>query len=222
MSALGLGRRLLGGVLLGLVLAGGAPAWAQPAGVTGPPSTAPEGLDEPAASAPLTDPDTIEAVTSEVSSGLRCPVCQGMSVDDSPAEGARTMKARIRELVTLGYNRQQIEDYFVDRYGTWILLAPPAEGRNWTVYVAPVGFVVLGLGAIGLALRRKVLVVPDADGATPPGTEPAPAGTAASLATGAAVATPPPALSAEGEAELDSYRRQILAELGLDRPAEAT
>ena len=37
--------------------------------------------------------------TNEVSALLRCPVCQGMAVADSPAEMAVNMKAQVRELL---------------------------------------------------------------------------------------------------------------------------
>jgi cytochrome c-type biogenesis protein CcmH len=63
---------------------------------------------------------------------LRCPVCQGLSVADSTSEAALGMKARITELVRLGYTDEQITDYFVDRYGEWILLAPK-EPLLWAI-----------------------------------------------------------------------------------------
>ncbi|MBA2321177.1 MAG: cytochrome c-type biogenesis protein CcmH [Deltaproteobacteria bacterium] len=68
---------------------------------------------------------------------LRCPVCQGMSVADSTSEAAVQFQRRIRELVSLGYDDAQITDYFIDRYGEWILLAPPARGLNWMIWLGP-------------------------------------------------------------------------------------
>ncbi len=68
---------------------------------------------------------------------LRCPVCQGLSVADSTSAAAVTFQRRIRELVGMGYTQDQIEDYFVDRYGEFILLDPPARGLNWLLWVAP-------------------------------------------------------------------------------------
>jgi cytochrome c-type biogenesis protein CcmH len=77
---------------------------------------------------------------------MRCPVCQGMSVADSTSEAAVMFQRRITELVRLGYSDEQIVDYFVDRYGEWILLAPPARGLNWMIWLGP------GLaGGVGLA-----------------------------------------------------------------------
>ncbi|NOY27834.1 MAG: hypothetical protein GXP62_18375 [Oligoflexia bacterium] len=138
----------------------GADASAPTAAVTEPATAdlAPAGpapLAEPPANAPPTSDDEIDRLTDEISTGLRCPVCQGLSVNDSPAEGARSMKARVRDLVSMGYTGQQINDYFVERYGTWILLAPPAEGANWTVYLAPIGFLLVGAFFVAWAGRRR-------------------------------------------------------------------
>lgn len=66
----------------------------------------------------------------ELAKGLRCPVCQGLSVADSTSSAAVMFYERITELVRAGYTDDQISDFFVDRYGTWILLQPPAKGMN--------------------------------------------------------------------------------------------
>lgn len=133
-----------------------APVGAQPAspsasGVQAP--AVPGGLAEPPAFAPP-DPDTARDRTRDIGSGLRCPVCQGLSVADSNANSAQVMFDRIGELVRLGYSKQQIEDYFVERYGEWVLLAPPAEGLHWIIWLGPVVAFVIGAGGIGLRARR--------------------------------------------------------------------
>ena len=46
--------------------------------------------------------------TDEVGALLRCPVCQGLSVADSPSTMARNMKAEVREKLAAGYDREQI------------------------------------------------------------------------------------------------------------------
>ncbi len=150
---------------------------------------APVGLDEPPAGPPPPTEDAIDQLTEQISKGLRCPVCQGLSVADSPADGARTMKHRVRELVAMGYDGQQIDDYFVDRYGVWILLAPPEQGRHWLVYLAPIGFLLAGVGGIWFLVRTRAEEEIEPEDA--------------------AVAAPVPA------DDLEPYRQRILAELGL-------
>jgi cytochrome c-type biogenesis protein CcmH len=94
----------------------------------------------------------LEALTNEVAYVLRCPVCQGLSVGDSPTELARNMKRQVRELLAAGYDREQVLAYFEASYGEFVRLQPPLRGVNWLVWVAPV----LGLLAGGFIVRRAL------------------------------------------------------------------
>src|SRR3954471_17859496 len=78
---------------------------------------------------------------------LRCAVCQGLSIADSPASMARAQLDTVRELVEAGKSDQEIKDYFVERYGEWALLEPPAHGLNLLVWLGPLALLVLG-GAV--------------------------------------------------------------------------
>ena len=62
-----------------------------------------------------------------------------MSIADSNAEGAVMIQRRINELVAAGYTEEQIQDYFIDKYGEWILLEPKPE-----VFVVRDGRTVVG------------------------------------------------------------------------------
>jgi len=96
----------------------------------------------------------VEAQTDQISRKLRCPVCQGSAISDSPAESAVAMRKRVRELVTQGYTEQQILDYYALRYGEWILLSPKAEGLNWILWTVPPILATLGLGWLALVVVR--------------------------------------------------------------------
>jgi cytochrome c-type biogenesis protein CcmH len=91
----------------------------------------------------------------EVGAQLRCVVCQNLSVADSPSEMAAQMRAIVRERLEAGETPAQVRQYFIDRYGEWILLAPRRAGFNWLVWGAPAAAVVLGLGAVALVVRRS-------------------------------------------------------------------
>ena len=108
-----------------------------------------------ATSPPATATDTaLEARVKAVSSQLRCPVCQGLSLQDSPAELSQEMKSLVREQLKAGKTPDEVRAYFIDRYGEWILLEPQAHGFNWLVYALPVLLLVGGGAGLTVAVRR--------------------------------------------------------------------
>jgi cytochrome c-type biogenesis protein CcmH len=98
---------------------------------------------------PLSD-ETVYQIASE----LRCVVCQNLSVADSPSEMAAQMRAIVRERLAAGDSPEQVREYFVARYGEWILLKPRRSGFNLVVWGFPIAAVLLGLVAVGVLLRR--------------------------------------------------------------------
>ena len=108
-----------------------------------------------------------EDAVHEVAAQLRCVVCQSLSVADSPSETAHQMKDIIRERLAAGETPEQVRAYFVEKYGTWILLSPPRQGFNLLVWVVP--FAGLGLGLIlVLIVVRRWSRRPAAPAAPPP------------------------------------------------------
>lgn len=96
-----------------------------------------------AGSEPLADP-ALEARVQHLGKQLRCTVCQGMSIADSPNQQARALLDKVREMVAAGKSDQEVLDYFVDRYDEWILLEPRKTGFGLVVWLGPV--VALGAG----------------------------------------------------------------------------
>jgi cytochrome c-type biogenesis protein CcmH len=90
----------------------------------------------------------------EVASQLRCVVCQNLSVADSPSEMAGQMRAIVRERLAAGQTPAEVRQYFVGRYGDWILLAPPRRGFTLLVWLAPLVAVLVGLAVVTLLVRR--------------------------------------------------------------------
>lgn len=111
-----------------------------------------EGLTR-SAMGPLQD-SALEARATRLSSELRCPVCQGLSIHDSPSPLAQQMKDLIRSQVQAGWSDGEIRDYFVSKYGEWVLLEPPAHGFNILVYLLPALALLGGAGLIVVAVRR--------------------------------------------------------------------
>ena len=96
----------------------------------------------------------LEARTTAVAATLRCPVCQGESIQDSPSELAKQMRAVVRDRLRSGETPDQVKAYFVSRYGEWILLEPTMTGLNILLYVLPVVLVIGGLALIAFLVRR--------------------------------------------------------------------
>ncbi len=141
-------------IALGLLALAGAPEAGPARGVAG----APGGAD---AAASVTD-----AQVTAVASRLRCVVCQNLSVADSPSEMARQMRDLIRERLAAGETPDQITGYFVQRYGEWVLLSPPARGLNLVLWLAPAAAVLAGLAVVaGLTRRRRAAADPGAPAA---------------------------------------------------------
>jgi cytochrome c-type biogenesis protein CcmH len=97
----------------------------------------------------------LDAATEEVAALLRCPVCQGLSVADSPATMAQNMKQQVRELLAQGYDRDQALAYFERSYGEFVRLEPPLRGVNWLVWGAPLAGLAAGLAVVAWALRPR-------------------------------------------------------------------
>jgi len=113
---------------------------------------APKVLEAPAGK-PLTG-EELETRTNEVASLMRCPVCQGLSVADSPIDLAVAMKDEVEGLLALGYSEEQILNYFESSYGEFIRLAPKPKGFNLVVWIAPVLAILAGFTLVMLRLRR--------------------------------------------------------------------
>jgi cytochrome c-type biogenesis protein CcmH len=96
----------------------------------------------------------LEARTTAVASTLRCPVCQGESIQESPSTLAQQMRAVVRDKLRNGESPEQVKAYFVARYGEWILLEPKMTGLNIILYVLPVVLILGGLVIVVILVRR--------------------------------------------------------------------
>lgn len=92
----------------------------------------------------LPDP-AMEARAREISKILRCPVCQGETIDESNAPISRDLRLYLRERLVAGDNDAEAVDAVVDRFGEYVLFEPQARGINWLLYLAGPLMAVLAL-----------------------------------------------------------------------------
>jgi cytochrome c-type biogenesis protein CcmH len=85
---------------------------------------------------------------------LRCPVCQGVPIADSPSEFAKSMMDELRDQIRQGRTDDQIRTYFITKYGQNILLVPPKSGLSLIVWLGPILVVLLGAAGLWSYLRR--------------------------------------------------------------------
>ncbi len=103
----------------------------------------------------LADPK-LEERAREISSELRCLVCQNQSIDDSDAGLARDLRLLVRERLKAGDSNIQVRDYLVERYGDFILLKPPFKNETLLLWLTPFAVLLVGGGALfAMAQRRR-------------------------------------------------------------------
>lgn len=102
----------------------------------------------------LADP-ALEARARDISTLIRCPVCQGETIDESNAPIARDLRLVVRERLLAGDSDDQVIDYLVARYGEFVLFRPRAAGANLVLWVAGPAMLGAALLGAGLYLRRR-------------------------------------------------------------------
>jgi len=78
-------------------------------------------------------PPTAAQRAAAIESVVRCPTCEDLSVAQSTAPTAVAVRAAVTQQIAEGRSDQQVEAYLVDRYGSAIVLDPPARG--WSLLV---------------------------------------------------------------------------------------
>jgi cytochrome c-type biogenesis protein CcmH len=94
------------------------------------------GFMSPAWAEPVQE-DPLDRAVLEIARDLRCTVCQNQPVAESNADLAQDMRQIIREQLVAGKSREEIVDYFVARYGDYVLMKPPAERAGLLLWIAP-------------------------------------------------------------------------------------
>ena len=77
----------------------------------------------------------LEDRARNLSSNIRCLVCQNENIDSSDSEFAKDVRLFIREQLVEGHTDNEIEKFLVSKYGTYILFKPKFTGYNIFLYL---------------------------------------------------------------------------------------
>ena len=105
--------------------------------------------------APLAADPVAEKRLQELSTELRCLVCQNQTIADSNAELAQDLRREIRSMIKDGKTNPEIIDFMVVRYGDFVLYRPPVKGITLLLWGGPVTLMLLGLFILQRYLRRR-------------------------------------------------------------------
>lgn len=95
-----------------------------------------------------------EARVERIAREVRCPTCRGLSVAESDAEAATAVKVFIRDRLRQGASDAEVKAELKQRFGTGILLRPPASGVSGLVWALPVAGFVAAAAGLGYAFWR--------------------------------------------------------------------
>ena len=77
----------------------------------------------------------LENRARNLSSNIRCLVCQNENIDSSESEFAKDLRLFIREQLIDGRTDDEIEKFLVSKYGAYILFKPKFAGYNIFLYL---------------------------------------------------------------------------------------
>ncbi|MBL4647068.1 MAG: cytochrome c-type biogenesis protein CcmH [Hyphomicrobiales bacterium] len=102
----------------------------------------------------LADP-VLESRARDLSTEVRCMVCQNQSIDSSDAPLAKDLRILVRERLTAGDSNEEVLSFLVARYGEFVLLKPRMSVGNAVLWFAPIAILLIGGGFAVFTLRRR-------------------------------------------------------------------
>ena len=106
--------------------------------------------------APAAEDPVLEAKLVDITSELRCLVCQNQTIADSHADLAVDLRNQVREMLRRGDSREQIINYMTARYGDFVLYRPPLKETTALLWFGPAVLLLGGLAVLIIVLRRRL------------------------------------------------------------------
>ena len=130
---------LLRALLLALLVAAAAPAFAQASDPT-----------------PLQFTDNAEeARFHRLTAELRCVMCQNQSLADSNAQIAHDLRREVLDLMRQGKDDAQVKQFLVDRYGEFVLYKPEMAPGTYVLWFGPLLLLLAGGVWVGRIVAKR-------------------------------------------------------------------
>src|SRR5258706_14307689 len=107
------------------------------------------------------DDPALEKRVRDLSSELRCLVCQNQTLADSNAPLAVDLRNQVREQLKSGKSERDVIDFLVARYGDFVLYRPPFKASTVLLWVGPFLLLAVGLTLLVWRVRRRRVPEPE-------------------------------------------------------------
>ena len=104
---------------------------------------------------PAADDPVLEQRVVQLTSELRCLVCQNQSLADSHADLAADLRNQVRDMMRAGKSDAEIRDFMVQRYGDFVLYRPPFKATTVLLWTGPFALLLAGFVGLVAYLRRR-------------------------------------------------------------------
>lgn len=109
----------------------------------------------------ISEAEIQEDLAQSIDRNIMCPVCPSETIDESQVPIAKQMRDIVREKLSLGETKEEILDYFSQRYGEAILAKPTTKGFNLIVWIIPPIIVAIGMVLVVVVVRSMRRVSSD-------------------------------------------------------------
>ena len=91
----------------------------------------------------------------QLTSELRCVMCQNQSLADSNAQIAHDLRREVLDLMNQGKSDAEIKRFLVDRYGEFVLYKPAVQRDTWLLWFGPGLLLLVGAIVIVVIVRKR-------------------------------------------------------------------
>jgi len=117
--------------------------------------------------APVQEPMIFENPQQEerfkqLTSELRCTVCQNQNLADSDAQLAHDLRAQVHEMLLAGKSDDEIKQFMVDRYGDFVLYRPPVQENTLLLWLAPIVLLLIGVIILRVNIKKRAALLASA------------------------------------------------------------